>query len=131
MTRLFVFVLGAMLFSYGLLLSPSHAALGFFKKKPKPVAEEKLSKDDKIGFVDRTEKDLARLKNVKVFVSDAIDANCAYKIKSVLQDNQAIYKVIPTDFKNYLIYFNEGQPVDTDMVTTLITAAGYKSEIKP
>lgn len=112
----------------------AHAVFGMFDKKTKAkpaVQQEKLSEEDKIGYVDRTEKDLSTLKKVQLTVNDAIDANCAFKIKSVLQDNDAVYKVTHSDFKNYIVYFKEGQPVDVDMVKTIVTAAGYTPQVKP
>jgi copper chaperone CopZ len=66
-----------------------------------------------------------------LFVPDAIDANCAFKIKSVLQDNDAIYKVEHSDFKNFTVYFDSGQNVDLDLIKTIVTAAGYNPQIKP
>ncbi len=111
-------------------LTTSQAFLGLFEKKvqQKAVVEEKLSEDDKIDFVDRTEKDLTKLKSINVFVSDSLDANSVFKIKSVLQDNTKIYKVIPSESKNFLIYFND--EVDKETVLELITAAGFQAEIK-
>ncbi len=111
----------------------AEAAFGIFgKNKPaKPVVEDKLSDEDKIGFVNRGEKDLTKLKKVEILVTDAIDANCAFKIKSVLQDNDAIYKVVAKDFKNYTVYFDEGQAVNLDLITTIVTAAGYQPKILP
>jgi hypothetical protein len=108
----------------------SFAVFGFFEKKPQPVVEEKLSADDKIGFVDRTEKDLSLLKSLNIEVKDSIDANSVFKIKSVLQDNDHIYKVVNSDLKNFIVYFNEGQIADADLVFSLITAVGYQAQIK-
>lgn len=112
--------------------SSAHAIFGMFEKKeaPKRVEAEKLSEEDKIGYVDRTEKDITKLKSVKLFVPDALDDNSVFKIKSVLQDNDSIYKVVQTDLKNYIVYFDEGKEADSDLVLSLITAAGYNPQIK-
>lgn len=112
------------------LASPAYAIFGLFEKKPAPVVEEKLSAEDKIGFVDRTEKDLSQLKNLNVIVTDAIDANSVFKIKAVLQDNDSIYKVVNSDFKNFVVYFNEGKAVDSALVLSLISAAGFNAQMK-
>lgn len=120
--------------SFFFYISSANAFLGFFEKKktmPKPPVEEKLSEDDKIGYIDRNEKSLAQLKSLKIFVSDAMDDNCVFKIKSVLQDNDAIYKVVHSDFKNYTVYFNDGQAANPQLVLTIVTNAGYKPQVKP
>ena len=129
------FIFGLLIFTHLVFTPHAHAIFGMFEKKTeskaKPRAQEKLSEDDKIGFVDREEKDLKTLKQVKLFVPDAIDANCAFKIKSVLQDNDSIYKVEHSDFKNFTVYFNPGQNVDLDLIKTIVVAAGYNPQIKP
>jgi hypothetical protein len=127
------FVFSLLILTQFSLTSNAHAIFGMFEKKtePKPRAQEKLSEDDKIGYISREEKDLKTLKQIKLFVPDAIDANCAFKIKSVLQDNDAIYKVEHSDFKNFTVYFDSGQNVDLDLIKTIVTAAGYNPQIKP
>lgn len=113
----------------------SHSASAFWgtqkKQQPNRTVKEKLSADDKVDYVDRSEKDLTKLQSLNVVVKDAIDDNSVFKIKAVLQDNENIYKVVNSDLKNYVVYFKEGKPVDKDLVTTIITAAGYQSQIKP
>lgn len=109
----------------------SFAGFNFFKKnKTESVAEEKLSEDDKIDYVDRTDVDLNTLKSMQVKVNDSICDSCVYKIKSVLQENPAIYKVTHSDYKNFVVYFKEGKPVDSEMVYKLISGAGFKPEKK-
>ncbi len=106
----------------------AYSFLGAFEKKQKPVVEEKLSEDDKIGFVDRSDKDLSTLKSVNVFVIDSLDVNSVFKIKSILQDNEKIYKVTHSDDKNFVVYFKG--PKDSDLVLELISAAGFQGQLK-
>lgn len=106
---------------------PAHSFLGF-QKKTKPVVEEKLSEDDKIDFVDRSDKDLSTLKSIKLFVPDSLDANSVFKIKSILQDNEKIYKVTHSDDKNFVVYFKNN--IDANLVLDLVSAAGFTGETK-
>lgn len=116
-----IFVINVLCFS-------AYSFLGVFEKKQKPVVEEKLSEDDKIGYVDRSDKDLSTLKSINVFVSDSLDVNSVFKIKSILQDNEKIYKVNHTDNKNFVVFFNG--PVDPSLVLDLIEAAGFQGQVK-
>lgn len=116
-----IFVINVFCFS-------AYSFLGVFEKKQKPVVEEKLSEDDKIGYVDRSDKDLSTLKSINVFVSDSLDVNSVFKIKSILQDNEKIYKVNHTDNKNFVVFF-KGQ-VDPSLVLDLIEAAGFQGQVK-
>lgn len=112
-------------------LESSYGFFGFFKKKsPPPVQQEKLSEDDKIDFVDRNQKDLNTLKSIAIVVPDSLNDENVYKIKSVLQYNESIYKVTHSDSKNFVVYFFEDKTPDPELVKKIVSDAGFKSEIK-
>jgi hypothetical protein len=119
------------LFCLVLGLESSYGFFGFFKKKVHPVVkEEKLSADDKIDYVDRNQKDLSTLKSISVVVPESLNDENVYKIKSVLQYNESIYKVTHTDSKNFVVYFFENKTPDEELVKKIISDAGFKSEVK-
>lgn len=53
------------------------------------------------------------------------DDGSVYKIKSVLQENENVYKVIPMDSKSFNIYFNEGKTLDSAQIQKIIKDLGF------
>lgn len=111
---------------------PGYAVFGLFEKeKPQTRTEtEKLSEDDKVGFVARDESKLGELQSVSVNVKDSYCDSCVFKIKSVLQENPEIYFVKHSGFNDFKVYFKEGKKQDPVLVQNLIASAGFKADLK-
>lgn len=100
------------------------------KEKPQPVVEEDVTDDE--DYVDRENMDLSQLASKEVIIDGAVCDACVFKIRSVLQESDEVFKVNHEDYKVYYIYFNKGKTLSDDKIKELVKLSGYTvKEVKP
>lgn len=113
---------------------PSAQAVKLFGKKNQASPEPKASvqnaddEDDEKDedYIERENVDLSQFKSKELLIEGAVCDACVYKIKSVLQQNPAVFKVNHVGLKNFYLYFNKGQTLSDNEISEMIATIGYK-----
>lgn len=121
-------LIGFILWGLSLSLTPAMAfkfSIGGKKSEPKnPPIHENIEDDE--DYIDRSQKDLTQLESKEFTAHGVVDDVGVFRIKAMLQDHEAVFKVNHMGFDKYYIYFNKGEKLSDDQISALVKTAGFK-----